>query len=54
MVDRGGGDGGGLGGQGLVVGEGDQAPVQQVEWREILTKHFLANPPENELSPKMP
>ena len=49
MVDRwgGSGEGHGLGGQGLVVGEGDQAAVQHVERRKILTKHLLANPPEN-------
>ena len=28
VVDGGGGDGGGFGGQGLVVGEGDQAAIQ--------------------------
>ena len=49
MADRrgGGGEGDGLGGQGLVVGKGDQAAVQHVEWRKILTKHLLANPPGN-------
>ena len=51
MVDGGGGDGGGFGGQGLVVGEGDQAAVQQVERRKVLTKHLLANPPEVKFSP---